>query len=104
MDQHGAIEIGMFKLKAEVQLEDAILAYTHMVRHFLSQQADWQAQSLIVLEDQTLIDLAWSKNIAAAKTICKQWMDNPACLKFLSLIDPMSMQFGQVLHIQNSQA
>lgn len=97
MQSNNAIEIGMFKLKAQVSIEQATAAYQNMVDHFLSKQIAWQGQSLILLEDGTLIDLAWAQNIEAAKSICNLWMENSNCLAFLALIEPISMQFGQVL-------
>lgn len=95
--QNGAIEIGMFKLKQGVQLEDVIHAYQSMIQHFLSNQTGWQAQSLIVLENDTLIDIAWAKSIEASKLICSLWEKNEECLAFLALIEPLSMQFGKVI-------
>ena len=95
--QNGAIEIGMFKLKQGVQLEDVLHAYQNMIKHFLSNQTDWQAQSLILLENDTLIDIAWAKNIEASKHICSLWEKNEECLAFLELIEPLSMQFGKVI-------
>lgn len=95
--QNNSIEIGMFKLKEGVQLENAVITYQSMIKNYLSQQSGWQAQSLICLEDGILIDLAWAENIDTSKLICSLWEKSEHCLEFLSLIEPISMQFGQVI-------
>lgn len=100
----GAIEIGIFKLKEGVELNDATEAYQKMIKLFLSKQSGWQAQSLIFLENGTLIDLAWAENIHVSKLICNLWESSQECLAFLELIEPISMQFGQVISLNTENS
>ncbi|TCB76802.1 hypothetical protein [Acinetobacter sp. ANC 4177] len=98
----GAIEVGMFKLKNGIELQDATLAYQNMIKHFLSKQTGWEAQSLIFLENGTLIDLAWAETIDVSKLICSLWGSSKECLEFLALIEPISMEFGRVISLDTS--
>ena len=97
--KEGAIEIGIFKLREGVEVNDAMKAYQKMIKLFLSKHLGWQSQSLIYLEDGTLIDLAWAENIDVSKRICSLWESSEECLDFLRLIEPISMEFGRVLSL-----
>ncbi|OYR13842.1 hypothetical protein [Brucella grignonensis] len=91
------IELGRFRLKAGVQEQAMRDAYTAMVSNHLSHQPGWQAQHLVKLADGTFVDLAFADNQTIATEICASWQGNVDCDAFLSLIDPVSMEFGTIL-------
>lgn len=91
------IELGRFRLKAGADEQAMRAAYTAMVSNHLSQQPGWLAQHLIKLADGTFADLAFANNQNTATEICASWQGNADCDAFLSLIEPVSMEFGTIL-------
>jgi hypothetical protein len=91
------IELGRFRLKAGVDEQAMRDAYTAMVSNHLSHQSGWLAQHLVKLADGTFVDLAFADNQTTATEICASWQGNADCDAFLSLIDPVSMEFGTIV-------
>ncbi|MBC8716947.1 hypothetical protein [Ochrobactrum sp. Marseille-Q0166] len=91
------LELGHFRLKSGADEQAMRDAYTAMVSNHLSLQAGWQAQHLVKLADGTFVDLAFADNQTTASEICANWHGNADCDAFLSLIEPVSMEFGTIL-------
>jgi hypothetical protein len=90
------IEVGRFRLKPDV--DEALMRQTYqtMVRQYLSQQAGWVNQYLVKLSDGVFIDLAFAQSQEAAVAICASWQGQPLCDAFVAMIEPVSMEFGEV--------
>lgn len=91
------IEVGRFHLKNGVDEDAMRTAYATMVAAHLSLQSGWCSQHLVKLSDGTFLDIAYAISEDHAKAICASWQDQPVCDAFLTLIDPVSMEFGTVL-------
>jgi len=91
------IELGRFRLKAGMDEQAMRDAYTAMVSNHLSHQPGWLAQHLVKLADGTFVDLAVADTQSTATEICASWQGNTHCDAFLSLIDPISMEFGTIV-------
>lgn len=95
--QHkSGVELGRFRLKPGVKEDDMRQAYRQMVNGYLSRSAGWQRQHLLKLEDGYFVDVAFSDSLERAKAICSSWQDSAECERFLAMIDPVSMEFGEI--------
>lgn len=90
------IEIGRFRLKPGVEESDMRNVYRQMVESHLALQPGWKSQHLVNLGDGVFVDLAFADNQASAKAICASWQGQAVCDAFLSLIEPISMEFGSL--------
>ena len=52
---------------------------------------------MVELQDGTFVDLAFAGDREGAEAICAGWAGNPDCDQFLSMIEPISMEFGTLL-------
>lgn len=91
------VELGRFRLKAGADEQAMRNAYAAMVNRHLSSQPGWHTQHLVKLADGTFVDLAFADNQTMATEICASWQGNSDCDAFLSLIDPVSMEFGTII-------
>jgi hypothetical protein len=94
---NSGVELGRFRLKPEVTEDDMRQAYRQMVKGYLSRSAGWQRQHLLKLEDGCFVDVAFSNSAERAKAICSSWQDSVECARFLAMIDPVSMEFGEIV-------
>ncbi|MEH0076107.1 hypothetical protein V6L76_16990 [Pannonibacter sp. Pt2] len=90
------VEIGRFRLRQGVTEETMRAAYDKMIADHLSRQPGWLGQRLIRLQDGSFIDAAFATTQARAQDICNAWAGNAHCDAFLSLVEPVSMEFGAV--------
>ena len=91
------IELGRFKLKPGVEESAMRAAYTAMVSDHLGHQPGWRRQHLVKLQDGTFVDLAFASDRDRAEAICASWVGNADCDRFLSMIEPVSMEFGTIV-------
>lgn len=94
MQAGDGIEIGRFRLRDGVREQDLRAAHSRMIAHHLSLQPGWRGQRLVRLEDGTFLDIAFASTQEQSKFICSQWAGNAECEAFLSLIEPIAMEFG----------
>lgn len=90
------VELGRFRLRPEVTESMLRRAHARMVERHLSRQPGWRGQRLMQLEDGIWLDLAFAASPDQARAICQSWAGNADCDAFLSLIDPISMEFGRI--------
>lgn len=91
------IEVGRFRLKPGVAEEDMRAAHARMVERHLSRQPGWLGQRLVRLEGGTFLDIAFADSRTRAIAICNAWQGNAECEAFLALIEPDSMEFGELV-------
>ena len=91
------MEIGRFRLKAGVAEADMRAAHARMVEQHLSRQPGWLGQRLARLESGTFLDIAIADSRTRAIAICESWQGNADCEAFLALIEPESMEFGELV-------
>ena len=91
------IELGRFRLKSGVEESSMLAAYEAMVSRHLGHQPGWRRQHLVKLQDGTFIDLAFASDRNRAEAICADWVGNVDCDHFLSMIEPVNMEFGTIL-------
>ncbi len=91
------IELGRFRLKPGVEERSMRAAYEAMVSHHLRHQPGWRRQHLVKLQDDTFVDLAFASDRDRAQAICTAWAGNADCDQFLSMIEPISMEFGVIV-------
>lgn len=91
------IELGRFRLKPGVEEFSMLAAYEAMVSRHLGNQPGWRRQHLVKLQDGTFLDLAFASDRDRAEAICAGWVGNADCDRFLSMIAPVSMEFGTVV-------
>ena len=91
------IELGRFRLKSGVEEVSVRAAYEAMVSRHLCHQSGWRRQHLVKLQDGTFIDLAFAGDRKRAEAICAAWAGNADCDHFLSMIEPISMEFGTLV-------
>lgn len=91
------IELGRFRLKPGVDEISMRAAYAAMVSRHLGHQPGWRRQHLVRLQDGTFIDLAFASDQDHAEAICAGWIGNADCEHFLSMIEPVSMEFGTIV-------
>lgn len=91
------IELGRFRLKPGVEEAAMRAAYAAMVSRHLGRQPGWRRQHLVMLQDGTFIDLAFASDRDRAEAICAAWIGNAECDRFLSMIEPVGMEFGTIV-------
>lgn len=91
------IELGRFRLKPGIEERSMRAAYAAMVSRHLGHQPGWRRQHLVKLQDGTFIDLAFARDQDHAEAICAGWVGNADCKRFLSMIEPVGMEFGTIL-------
>lgn len=97
MQSGDGVEVGRFRLRAGVLEEDLRAAHSRMIDNHLSHQSGWLGQRLVCLEDGTFLDIAFASSQEQAKSICESWGSNAECQAFLTMIEPISMEFGVVV-------
>lgn len=97
MTEGEGLEIGRFRLKPGASEEEMRSAHAAMVERHLSRQPGWRGQRLARLQDGSFVDMAFADSRDSAIRICDSWQGNPDCAAFLALIDPVAMEFGEVL-------
>ena len=90
------MELGRFRLRPGVTEEKLREAHAQMIERHLSRQAGWRGQRLAKLEDGSWFDMAFAATPDHARAICESWAGNADCSAFLALIEPISMEFGQI--------
>lgn len=90
------MELGRFRLRPGVTEDMLRAAHSRMIESHLSKQAGWRGQRLVNLEDGSWLDLAFAATPEHAKAICESWAAHVDCSAFLSLIEPISMEFGGI--------
>lgn len=96
MQPGSGVEIGRFRLRQGVAEEAMRAAYDKMVADHLSRQPGWLGQRLIRLQDDSFIDAAFATTQARAQDICNAWAGSADCDAFLSMVEPVSMEFGAI--------
>lgn len=96
MQSGDGIEIGRFRLLQGVSEEAMHTAHAKMTADHLSRQPGWRGQRLVRLRDGTFMDIAIAATEAQSQAICDSWAGNADCEAFLSLIEPISMEFGSI--------
>jgi hypothetical protein len=91
------IELGRFRLKSGVEEVSMRAAYDAMVSRHLAHQSGWRRQHLVRLQDGIFVDLAFADDREGAEAICAAWAGNADCDRFLSMIEPISMEFGTLV-------
>lgn len=91
------IELGRFRLKPGVEEASMRAAHAAMVSRHLARQPGWRRQHLVTLQDGTFVDLAFASDRDRAEAICAGWIGNAECDRFLSMIEPVSMEFGTIV-------
>jgi hypothetical protein len=91
------IELGRFRVKAGVEEGSMRAAYDAMVSRHLVHQSGWRRQHLVKLQDGIFVDLAFADDREGAEAICAAWAGNADCDRFLSMIEPISMEFGTLV-------
>lgn len=91
------IELGRFRLNPGTEESSMRVAYAAMVSRHLTHQPGWRRQHLVKLQDGTFIDLAFASDQDHAEAICAGWTGNADCEHFLSMIEPVSMEFGTIV-------
>lgn len=91
------IELGRFRLKPGVEESAMRAAYATMVANHLGRQPGWRRQHLVKLQDGTFVDLAFASDQDRAEAICAGWIGNTDCEHFLSMIEPVGMEFGTIV-------
>ena len=91
------MEIGRFRLKPGVAEADMRAAHARMVERHLSRRPGWLGQRLLRLDGGTFLDIAVADSRTRAVAICESWQGNADCEAFLSLIEPESMEFGELV-------
>ena len=97
MQPGSGVEIGRFRLRQGVTEEAMRAAYDKMIADHLSLQPGWLGQRLIRLQDGSFIDAAFATTQARAQDICNSWAGNASCDAFLSMVEPVSIEFGAVV-------
>ncbi|KMO37270.1 hypothetical protein VQ03_19465 [Methylobacterium tarhaniae] len=90
------VEVGRFRLKPGVREAEMRAAYAAMLAG-LAALPGWRRQHLVRLADGLFLDLAFAEDQERSEAICAAWAGNPACDRFLALIEPESMEFGTIL-------
>ncbi|MEN2746773.1 hypothetical protein [Sphingomonas sp. T9W2] len=91
------IGLGRFRLKSGVKESSMRAAYAAMIVRHLKHQPGWRRQHLVKLQDGTFIDLAFARDQDHAEAICAVWIGNVDCEHSLSMIEPVSMEFGTII-------
>ncbi|WP_104668853.1 hypothetical protein [Ensifer adhaerens] len=96
MQPGDGIEFGRFRLRAGVSEDVMRSAHANMIATHLSLQPGWLGQKLVRLQDGTFVDVAFAVSEERSIAICSSWAGNVSCDAFLSLIEPISMEFGSI--------
>jgi len=96
MQSGDGIEIGRFRLLQGVSEEAMRTAHAKMIAGHQSRQPGWRGQRLVRLRDGTFMDIAFAATEAQSQAICDSWAGSANCEAFLSLIEPISMEFGSI--------
>lgn len=96
MQSGDGIEFGRFRLRAGVGEDTMRAAHAKMIASHLSLQPGWLGQKLVRLQDGTFVDVAFAVSEERSIAICGSWAGNVSCDAFLSLIEPISMEFGSI--------
>ena len=84
----GGCEIAMFRPRAGVSDQALRDACQRMRAEFLSEQAGFIDHALIGRADGMYADVVFADTQADAEAICSLFMQHPACLAYLELIEP----------------
>lgn len=97
MAEGEGLEIGRFRLRDGVSEAEMRAAHAAMVGRYLSSQAGWRGQRLAKLQDGSFLDIAFADSQESAERICGSWRGNADCDAFLALIEPLGIEFGQMV-------
>lgn len=91
------VELGRFRLKPGINERIMHAAYDAMISRHLVNQSGWRRQHLVKLQDGSFVDLAFASSETDAERICASWVKNEDCDRFLSMIEPLGMEFGSIV-------
>lgn len=86
---HGC-EFSMFRAKSGVSDEQLIAACQKMEKEFLRSEEGFINHALLKGDNGSWADAVFTKSKEDAERICKNFMENAACLEYLQLIEESS--------------